>query len=668
MTWRIGIDTGGTFTDVVAHQAGTGAWIEKKIWSHRGDPGASLQAALKVLGLPLQNIESVVYGTTVVTNTLIQGDLSRVALICTKGFRDVLHIARQRRDIVFGLKAQHRDTPIVPRELCFELDERCDVNGNIVTRVDPAQAKRLLDDIGDKADVISISFLHSYLNDENEKEIAALARHACQHVMTSHEASPEAREYERTLVTTLNAALLPMMSGFLKSLLQSGIPSKTLNLFHSAGGMVSPVTASRFPLLLAMSGPAAGVEAASAVARALGLPQAISLDMGGTTTDCSLIVDGRAEMQMDGHIGNHRVRQPMVAVESIGAGGGSIVRLSDNGLQVGPDSAGSDPGPACYNRGGKLSTITDAASILGYFGSGSALDRPLSIDREAAAQAYAPIADRLKLSAEETALGALRVANAIAARAIKRITMGRGVDARSCALLAFGGAGPMIACQLAGEIGIRSVIIPFRSSALSAVGCLTAKRSFTRQKTVRIKENDFDSETFGGLLANLEEHVLEELLGTVASPDQAVMTHSALMRYAGQSHEIEVPIPSRPTSAEFSRLFRKKHTEAYGYELNDPWECVAIRTTAVGRSDTSGDVGQGNTPAATPVSGGTAKAYFPKRGWCDVREFSRATCARGNVIPGPAIIVDEFSTILVPPEWNARGEDGGHIRIDYCGP
>jgi N-methylhydantoinase A len=667
MTWRIGIDTGGTFTDVVAYEAGTGIWIEKKIWSHRRDPGASLQAALKALGLPLQDIKSVVYGTTVVTNTLIQGDLSRVALICTKGFRDVLHIARQRRDVVFGLKAQHRDTPIVPRELCFELDERCDVNGNIVTRVDSAQATRLLEEIGDKADVIAISFLHSYLNSENEKEIAHLARQGCQHVMTSHEASPEAREYERTLVTALNAALLPMMSGFLKSLLQSGIPARILNLFHSAGGMVSPVTASRFPLLLAMSGPAAGVEAASGVARALSLAQAISFDMGGTTTDCSLIVDGRAEMQMDGHVGNHRVRQPMVAVESIGAGGGSIVRLTDNGLQVGPDSAGSDPGPACYMRGGKLPTITDAASILGYFGSGNALDRPLSIDREAAVQAYAPIANRLRLSIEETAVGALRVANAIAARAIKRITMGRGVDARSCTMLAFGGAGPMIACQLAGEIGIRSVIVPFRSSALSAVGCLTARPSFTRQRTVRVKEGEFDNETFSGLLTNLEEYVLEELLGTVASSDQAAMTHSALMRYSGQSYEIEVPIPSRPTSAEFSRLFRKKHLDAYGYELDEPWECVAIRTTAMGRSDAT-NAEQGNTTATTPTSRGTAKAYFPERGWCDVREFSRAACAAGDVIPGPAIIVDEFSTILVPFEWNARGEDGGHIRIDYCRP
>jgi N-methylhydantoinase A len=663
MSWRIGIDTGGTFTDLVAQETTTGSWIEKKIWSARGDPGASLRGALNTLGVPVRDIESVIYGTTIVTNTLIQGELPRVALICTRGFRDVLHIARQRRDVVFGIKARHRDSPIVPRELCFELDERCNVHGKISTGVDADEARRLLTEIGDKAEVIAISFLHSYLNAENERAFANIARSNREHVVASHEVSPEAREYERTVVTALNAALLPMISGFLKSLLESGIPASGLKLFHSAGGMVAPATASRFPLLLAKSGPAAGVEAASAVARAHHVPQAISLDMGGTTTDCSLITNGRAEMEMDSHVGRHRVRQPMVAVESIGAGGGSIVRISDDGFEVGPDSAGSDPGPACYLRGGRLPTITDAMAILGYFGTGATVSRPLSINRVAAVKAYAPIADRLDLSLEEAALGALRVANAIAARAMKRITMGRGVDARSCVLIAFGGAGPMLACQLASEIGIRSIIVPFRSSALSAVGCLTARPSFTRQKTVRIKESDFDGNDFQGILSDLERLVLEELLGPAVTRDGVDTTHSALMRYAGQSHEIDVPIPLRPTKAEFGRLFRNRHLDVYGYELDDPWECVAIRTTGMGKSNLRSAAGN-HASAARPAKAGVAKAYFQDCGWCDVSEVNRTACGPDETIRGPAIIVDDFSTILVPPQWNARGEDGGHIRMD----
>ena len=341
------------------------------------------------------------------------------ALICTKGFRDVLHIARQRRDVVFGLHAQHRAPPTVPRELSFELNERCSVNGEILVPVDLQEAIELIESIGDRADVIAISFIHSYKNGENEKRVADCARKTWKYVTTSHETSPEAREFERTLVTALNAGLLPMMSGFLNSISECGLPLNKVHLFHSAGGMISTSTASRFPLLLAMSGPAAGVEAGSAVARQLRAPLAITLDMGGTTTDCSLLVDGRPEMQMDSHVGKHRVRQPMVAVESIGAGGGSIVRLSESGLMVGPDSAGSDPGPACYNRGGQLPTITDATAILGYMGSGSPGGRPVRVDRDAALKAYHPVAARLGLSVEETALGALRVANAIASRAMR---------------------------------------------------------------------------------------------------------------------------------------------------------------------------------------------------------------------------------------------------------
>jgi N-methylhydantoinase A len=314
-------------------------------------------------------------------------------------------------------------------------------------------------------------------------------------------------------------------------------------------------------------------------------------------------------------------------------------------------------------RGGRLPTITDATAILGYFGSGSAVNRPISINREAAVQAYAAIADRLNLSTEEAALGALRVGNAIAARAIKRITMGRGIDARSCELIAFGGAGPMLAGQLAGEIGIRSVIVPFRSSALSAVGCLTARPSFTRQKTVRIKEKDFDAGSFDDILADLEGVVLEELLGPATAHDGVDTTHSALMRYAGQSYEIEVPIPSRPTKSELARLFRKRHRDVYGYELNDPWECVAIRTTGAGRSHLGGGAGDYASAARMPKVG-TGKVYFRDRGWCDVREVSRSACGPRETIRGPAIIVDDFSTILVPPHWNARGENGGHIRMD----
>jgi N-methylhydantoinase A len=663
VTWRVGVDTGGTFTDVVAYHRGRGEWRERKVWSERGDPGKSLHMALAALDIPLSEVESVVYGTTVVTNALIEGAIAKVALVSTKGFGDVLEIARQRRDVVFGLRPLHRAPAIVPREMCFELDERCDVDGNLVRKVSPAAATELFAGMGDGCEVVAVSFLHSYLNSGNEEEVARIARGKWKHVSVSHEVSPEAREYERTLVTALNASLLPKMEGLVASLRKSNIPEERLHLFHSAGGMVSAETASRFPLLLAMSGPAAGVEAASAVAGSLRLPYAITFDMGGTTTDCSLIVNGRAELQMDGTIGQYAVRQPMVAVESIGAGGGSVVRLPDGGLRIGPDSAGATPGPACYNRGGELPTITDAVAILGYFGSGKASERPISIDRNAAVRAYSDIAGHLDLSPEDVALGVVRVANAVASRAIKRISMGRGIDARSCSLIAFGGAGPMLACLLAGEMGIRKVVIPFRSSALSALGCLSAEPRFTRQRTTNVKRDEFSPSSVEAVLSDLERIVLGELIGGQACDAGTRVEHVALMRYAGQSYEIEIPI-ARPISKEdLGEAFGRKHQDTYGYAVDEPWECVGFRTTGIGSSAAAEPL-QAEAPVRDGSQGGSTRAYFEGTGWCEVTEYRRNEIAAMERIPGPAIIVDEFSTILVPHGWTAKSEHGAHICIE----
>lgn len=663
MKWRIGVDTGGTFTDVVAHNRESGVWLERKVWSERGDPGTSLRAALSALDISFDDVESVVYGTTVVTNALVEGAVAKVALISTKGFGDVLEIARQRRDVTFGFRPLHRPPAIIPREMCFEVDERCDVQGNVVRKVSPGNTSAVLAKIGSGCEAIAVSLLHSYLNAGNEEEVARIARKTWKHVSVSHEVSPEAREYERTLVTALNASLLPKMEELVASLRKSKIPDERLRLFHSAGGMVSSETASRFPLLLAKSGPAAGVEAASAVAASLNLPYAITFDMGGTTTDCSLIVNGRAELQMEGTIGQYKVRQPMVAVESIGAGGGSIVRLLDGSLRIGPDSAGAEPGPACYSRGGALPTITDAVAILGYFGSGEASERPISIDRNAALRAYSDIAGNLGLLPEDTALGAVRIANAVASRAIKRITMGRGIDARSCALIAFGGAGPMLACLLAQEMGIRKVVVPFRSSALSALGCLSAEPRFTRQRTTNIKRDDFLSSSVEATLENLEHIVLDELVTGRVPGSAARVEHVALMRYAGQSYEIEIPIVRPISRSALDEAFSQKHQSTYGYTVDEPWECVGFRTTGIGGAPASRP-----RPAAkserVSIWTGSALVYFEGAGWCETKEYRRNEISEAEIIRGPAIIVDEFSTILVPRDWTAKAAQGEHICIE----
>lgn len=666
MTWRIGVDTGGTFTDVVAYQSATGKWLEKKIWSERGDPGKSLFAALESLALRLEEIELIVYGTTVVTNALIENKTSSVGLITTKGFRDVLQIARQRRDVLFDLKAMHRGPVLVPRNLCFELDERTESDGRITKAVARQAARSVFERLVGDCETVAISFLHSYANSTNEEAVAQCARESFQYVSVSSDVSPEAREYERTLTTCLNASLLPLLSKFVRSLNAAGFSDERLRLFHSAGGMVLPTTAAKFPLLLAQSGPAAGVEAACEVARTFGVEHAITLDMGGTSTDCSLLVNGTAALQMNGNVGPHQVRQPMIAVESIGAGGGSIVRFLDGGLRVGPESAGSTPGPACYTRGGQLPTITDAAAILGYFGSGAGFDRPLSISSHAALRAFQPLSHELGISNEQAAVGAIRVGSAMVARAIKRITMGRGVDARTCTLIAFGGAGPMFAGLVASEMGIRRVIVPSRSSAFSAFGCLSAEQRLTRQRTVRIKEADFNPLTTETLLREQEVAIGQEL-AIEESANATKYDIAALMRYSGQSHEVEVPVVRPISLSALTESFRSKHHDAYGFCLDEEWECVAFRITA--RTGARTPVGSivptlNATSAETIRRLGTTRCFFEGIGWLEVSEYKRIS--QPSSIEGPAIVVDEFSTVVIPPGWTGRTYDGGHIDIERC--
>ncbi|HVZ46347.1 MAG TPA: hydantoinase/oxoprolinase family protein [Ramlibacter sp.] len=656
MAWRIGIDTGGTFTDVIACDEASGQWLERKVWTVKATPGKSIRAALDALGIPLEDIATVVYGTTAVTNALVENKLARVAFVATAGFGDVLEIARQRRNVVFDLKARHRPPPQVPHGDCFEIDERTLASGEVETGVRTEDVAALAARVS-PYDAVAVSLLHSYANPANEQRVAEVLSRECRFVSVSHDVSPEAREYERGASTALNAALLPMMASFVDSLAQAGIREGHLHLFHSAGGMLSPRAAARFPLMLAMSGPAAGVEAAAEVCKRMHIERAVTMDMGGTTTDCSLVLDGRPQLQMSGSIGAHPIRQPMMAVDSIGAGGGSIIRLTANGLQVGPDSAGASPGPACYGRGGVEPTLTDAFAVLGYFGTGAGTHRPIEIDVRRARDAFAPIAQALGIDVEAAALGALKVANAVAARSLKRITMGQGVDLRTCELVAYGGTGPMLAAHFAQDVGIAKVVVPARSSSLSAFGCISSRPSFTRQRTVAGGVEQTDRGKIERLLDELAETVTSEL-----ASDDARVRYSALMRYAGQSSEIEVPI-DRPVELErMGDDFHRRHEALYGFSADEPWDCVALRATALGeRRELSHETVPIAETAPRPVA--HARMYMQGLGLCDALEFHRGDL--GSVrIDGPALITDEVSTIVVPQGWSAVKASGEHIILE----
>ena len=487
MTWSIGTDIGGTFTDIVAVHDDTGETRTAKVPSRPDAPVDAMLAAIAAVGLRPEQVGRFVHGTTRVTNAIVQERLPPAALIGTAGFEDVLEIGRYRRRDLYNLDIPPKAPPLVPHDRCFGLRERLDHTGAVLEAPGPAELQRMVDWVrASGVSSVAVCLLHAYANPAHEQAVGEALRGVVPHVSLSHQVNPEAREYERASSTAYNAAAMPIAADYLTELEHRLPLGPGLQVFHSAGGMAPIPAAKARPILMAMSGPAAGVAASAQLARTLGLPRVLTFDMGGTTTDVCLIVDGAAEMTDQRMTGDRPLRQPMLAVQSIGAGGGSIVRLGPGGLVVGPESAGVEPGPACYGRGGRLPTITDANAVLGYLDPATRLGDSIGVDVALARAAIAPVAEALGLDVIDAALGILQVANATMARALRRVTVERGIDGRDCALLAFGGGGPMHAAGLAAMYGLGEVIVPGASSAFSALGCLAAELSFTQQATVRL--------------------------------------------------------------------------------------------------------------------------------------------------------------------------------------
>jgi N-methylhydantoinase A len=478
------------------------------------------------------------------------------------------------------------------------------------------------------------------------------------HVSLSHEINPEAREYERTSSTAFNAAAMPIAVEYLSELEERLPIGPGLQVFHSAGAMIPISAVKRRPLVMAMSGPAAGVAASVSIARQLKKSRVLTFDMGGTTTDVCLIVDGQAEMADGKMLGDRPLRQPMLAVHSIGAGGGSIVRAGAGGLTVGPESAGSEPGPACYGRGGTKPTITDANALLGYLNPETKLGDRIGIDVDAAARVIEPIAQGLGLSLTETALGIIRVANATMARALRRVTVERGIDGRDCTLLAFGGGGPMHAAGLAELYGITEIVVPAASSAFSALGCLTADFSFLQQQTLRVALDSIDPAKVTQRIEALVEQTLVPLLANAIPRDSIQIELVALMRYAAQADAIPVPF-TMPLDADTLRQdFLVKHRELFGYATSE--SCVIESVRAQARQPSTTEVSRPKTALRTMA---TPKRRCSFDGALDVMTDVIDRSAMTDTIIGPAIIEDAWSTVVLPPQWQATPDSNGNLYL-----
>ena len=663
--WRVGVDIGGTFTDVVAYHTGTKEMRTAKVCSGAGDPVAGLlTAAFAAIGMTWDEIAELVHGTTIVTNAIVEERLSDVALVATEGFADTLAIGRQNRRHLYRLDLPPKAPPQVPEERRLEVPERLNANGTVIEDLTDEAIEEVVQQVAASGvEAVAVSLLHAYANPAHEERLGERLREAVPHVALSHRVNPEAREYERTATTVLSAAVMPLATRYLGRLESEKPKNSRLHLFHSAGGMASPEALGELPLGLVMSGPAAGVVAASRVARDLGIDNAISFDMGGTTTDVCLITDGQAHIRADRSLGARPLRQPMVAVETIGAGGGSIARLDTGALRVGPDSAGASPGPACYGRGGSAPTVSDANMVLGCLESGRTLGDGIVLDGQAARRALAPLAAEIGTDEVEVAFGIVRVANAAMARALGKVTVERGIDGRGCTLLAFGGAGPMHAVEVARTFGIRRVVVPRFSGGFSALGCISAELSYSQQQTVRMASGAWDRERLNRIRNALFSQLSAPLAAAGHGADELVVESVAAIRYRGQSYAVEVPSPDLDDPDRLGRGFRRLHDALYGFETNEPWELVGLRLrVSVPREAGVDGVA---TMGAEPAEPGTSSlCSFGPEGPVRTFRYAREALAEGQRIEGPAIVEDDWSTVVVPPRATLWPDAAGHLIVD----
>jgi N-methylhydantoinase A len=662
--WRVGIDIGGTFTDVIAINALSGEVRSAKVDTCLEDRVKGLLSALRAVDLPWSQVDDLIHGTTMVTNAIVENHLSEVALVATLGFSDTLEIGRQNRRYLYRLDLPPKVTPQVPASLRFEIDERVDHRGAVARRLEDAAIIALVDEVaasGVKS--VAVSLLHSYANTEHEAILGARLREKIPYVALSNEVNPEAREYERMSTTVLSASVMPLAAGYLDRLEAQKPESSRLHMFHSAGGMASPAALRQLPLSLAMSGPAAGVAAARHAANQLKAPLVISFDMGGTTTDVCLIVDGEAQISSDRSLGERPIRLPMIGVDSIGAGGGSVARLDYGALLVGPESAGSTPGPVCYGRGGELPTVTDANLALGYLDAERPLGTVLRLNLSLAVAAIDKLASEMNMSLEEAALGIVRVANATMVRALRRTTVERGVDGRRCVLMAFGGAGPMHAVEVARAFGISKVIVPAHSGAFSALGCVDAEMSYSQQRTVRMGAWQWEPARLGQIRATLCAQLSAPLRDSGYAEGEISVQEVAAIRYVGQSYAIEVLAPNFADPALLGQRFFALHEQLYGFSTKEPWELVAVRMRVFAPCARAA-YPPGPAPSREARPHGSTRCTFAAGAALRTPRYDRAQILVGSTIRGPAIVEDAWSTIVIPPHSSLNADAFGHLHIE----
>ncbi|WP_137283738.1 hydantoinase/oxoprolinase family protein [Halorussus salinisoli] len=662
---RVGADVGGTFTDVVLLTE-EDELVTAKVPTTDDQSEAVLEGVRKACekaDLRPRDVDAFSHAMTVTTNALLEESGARTALVTTEGFRDVLEIGRQDRPALYDLNAEKPD-PLVPRRRRFEVAERATPEG-VERAPDEAAVRDLADEIRETdTESVAIALLHAYADPANEQAVAEILREELDaSVSASHEVLAAFREYERTATTVVDAYVTPKIDAYLGRLVERAVEAEIPPplVMQSNGGIADAETVRDHAVTTCLSGPAAGVVGAHATAEgATDTAGVVTFDMGGTSSDVSLVREGDVERTTEAEIGGRPVGVPMVDVTTVGAGGGSIAWVDSGGaLRVGPESAGANPGPACYGRGGERPTVTDATLALGYLDGDTALGGELSLDTDAAHDALADLADEADLAGPvEAARGVYRVANANTTRAVRAVTVERGHDPRNFALAAFGGAGPMHAAALAERLDVGRVVVPRACGVLSAFGLLAADESRDAVRTYRTSLDAADSAEIEGVLAELADEVRADL----RDPEAAAIARQADLRYSGQSFELPVEVGESFDPETVAERFHDAHETASGYRMDEAVELVGLRARATVARE---------TPAVAYESAGEARVGEREANFGgEFREVAvnrREALAAGREVSGPAICEQADSTVVVPPEWRAGVREDGTLVLEREG-
>lgn len=668
----VGVDVGGTFTDLAFSPDGVHVTSVLKVPSTPDDPATGVLDALRAADIDPGSLEAILHGTTIATNAVIERTGARCALVTTAGFRDVLELGRRDRPDLYGLSGVQR--PLITRDLRFEVGERTAYDGTVLTPLDLDEVTRVASYLQElDVEAVVVSLLHSYVNPAHEEQVAEILRAADPDwdVVTSSEVVREYYEFERTSTAVVQGYLQPLVSRYARSLMarldEWGF-DRDVMVMQSNGGVVPVERLGERAAHIIRSGPAAGVTAAARIAQEVGYGRIITADMGGTSFDVSVVIDGEARVAESTDL-EFRIplRIPMLDVHTIGAGGGSIASLDRGGvLQVGPRSAGSYPGPICFGRGGTEPTVTDAHVVLGRIHAERPIgaDADASLDVEGAREAIGRLGHPLGLGVEETAEAILSVVNTRMAGRMRLISVEQGYDPRDFALVVFGGAGPLHGADLLREVGVRTMLVPPHPGVLCAIGCIMADLRCDLSRTVERRIDHLEPGELEQVLRDLSEQWRAELHAEGAGIDRVDVTHHADMAYLGQVHRLRVAIEPDWGTPELVKAFHDAYEQEFGSTLGDlPVLIVNVRASVRGVRQQPGESVTAPPPQALPEPDEIRPVFFAGS-WHDTAVYVRDRLAPGMSLDGPAVVEQKDTTIVIEPSMHAQVDGRGNLQIE----